>query len=314
MSSPVYLLLGESFLSEEALDRIRTEAGTDHLSEDTFSADVEVATLMSALDTPTLLGGRRLVIVYGAQDLRKEHLEALERYIGSPSPHAVLVLVASGRNKLEAMVKGTGTVVSLETPKGRKLVTWIRQRAGEHGLKIDDRAAWALIDTVGSGLRDLDGAFSQLVTAHGTGAKLTAASVREQFSRVADERIFAFTDAVGDRRLAPAMTALRRLLDQGEEPLMVFGALTGQVRRMLRARRYADQGAKAVGDALGLPGWRAERLQKQARSFREEELVEAMSVLAATDVEMKGGDLPPEIALETAVAKIVAGIRTPAMF
>ncbi len=314
MSSPVYLLLGESFLSEEALDRIRAEAGTDSLSEDTFTADVDVSTLMSALDTPTLLGGRRLVIAYGAQDLRKEHLEALERYIESPSPHAVLVLIASGRNKLEAMVKGKGTIISLETPKGRKLVTWIRQRAGEHGLKIDDRTAWALIDTIGSGLRDLDGALSQLVTAHGTGAKLTAANVRELFSRVADERIFAFTDAVGDRRLAPAMTALRRLLDQGEEPLMVFGALSGQVRRMLRARRYADQGAKAVGDALGLPGWRAERLQKQARSFREEELVEAMSVLAETDVEMKGGDLPPEIALETAVAKIVAGIRTPAMF
>ena len=39
-----------------------------------------------------------------------------------------------------------------------------------------------------------------------------------------------------------------------------------------------------------------------------------MSVLAETDVEMKGGDLPPELALETAVAKIVAGVRTPAMF
>jgi DNA polymerase-3 subunit delta len=314
MSSPVYLLLGESFLSEEALDRIRTESGTDHLSEDTFGSDVEVATLMSALDTPTLLGGRRLVIVYDGQDLRKEHIEALERYIAAPSPHAVLVLVASGRNKLEALVKNSGTVISLETPKGRRLVTWIRQRAGEHGLKMDDRASWALIDTIGSTLRDVDGALSQMVTAYGTGFKPTAANVRELFSRVADERIFAFTDAVGDRRLAPAMTALRRLLDQGEEPLMVFGALTGQVRRMLRARRYADQGAKAVGDALGLPGWRAERLQKQALSFREDELVEAMSVLAETDVEMKGGDLPPELALETAVAKIVAGVRTPAMF
>jgi DNA polymerase-3 subunit delta len=131
--------------------------------------------------------------------------------------------------------------------------------------------------------------------------------VRAAFPRLADERVYAFQDAVGERRLAVAMTALRRLLEQGDEPLMVFGALSSQIRRMLRARRSADVSAKAVGDALGLPSWRAERLQRQCRSYREEELVEALGVLAATDVEMKGGDLPPEAALERAVVQIVTG-------
>ncbi|MFP5297797.1 MAG: DNA polymerase III subunit delta [Actinomycetota bacterium] len=312
MSSPVYLLLGESFLSEEALDRIREEAGTDHLAEDVFQPDVEPAALMSALETPNLLGGRRLVVVYNAQDLKKDHLAALERYLASPSPYAVLVLVASGRNKLEALVKGAGTVISLDPPKGRKLVTWIRQRAGEHRLKIDDRGAWALIDAIGTELRDLDGSLSQLATGFGAEARIGPGQVRDMFSRLADERMYAFTDAVGDRRLPQAMTALRRLLDQGEQPLVVLGALAAQVRRMLRARRYAEQGAKAVGQAMGLPGWRAERLEKQARSYSEEELAAALSVLAETDVQMKGGDLPPEIVLETAVTRIVSGIAATA--
>lgn len=315
MSSPVYLLLGESFLSEEALDKIRAEAETDHLAEDVFQADVEPAVLMSALETPNLLGGRRLVVVYGAQDLKKDHLAALERYMASPSPYAVLVLIAEGRNKLEALVKGVGTVVSLDPPKGRKLVTWIRQRATEHRLKIDDRGAWALIDAIGTELRDLDGALSQLATGFGSDARIGAGQVRDMFSRLADERMYAFTDAVGDRRLPQAMTALRRLLDQGEQPLVVLGALAGQVRRMLRARRFAEQGAKAVGQAMGLPGWRAERLEKQARSYTEEELAASLSVLADADVQMKGGDLPPEIVLETAVTRIVSGtVATASMF
>lgn len=315
MSSPVYLLLGEAFLSEEALDKIRVEAETDHLSEDVFRADVEPASLMSALETPNLLGGRRLVVVYDAQDLKKDHLSALERYMTSPSPYAVLVLVASGRNKLEALVKGVGTVVSLDPPKGRQLVTWIRQRAGDHRLKIDDRGAWALVDAIGNDLRELDGALSQLATGLGADARIGAGQVREMFSRLADERMYAFTDAVGDRRLPQAMTALRRLLDQGEEPLVLLGALAAQVRRMLRARRYAEQGAKAVGQALGLPGWRAERLEKQARSYTEEELAASLSVLADTDVAIKGSDMPDEIALETAVTRIVTGaMATAPMF
>ncbi|HZA19221.1 MAG TPA: DNA polymerase III subunit delta, partial [Actinomycetota bacterium] len=62
-----------------------------------------------------------------------------------------------------------------------------------------------------------------------------------------------------------------------------------------------------VGDALGLPTWRAERVQRQARSFTEDELVASMDVLAETDVEMKGDFPSPEGALERAVIRIVTG-------
>jgi DNA polymerase III subunit delta len=303
----VYLLSGETFLAEEGIDRIRAEAGTDPLSEASFGSDAAPAEILGALETPSLLGGRRLVVVRDANDLGKEAVEGLLRYLESPSPSAVLVLVAAGRTKLEAAVKGAGSVIALEAPKGRRLVGWIRERGREHRLRVDDRAGWALVDSVGTELRDLDAALEQLSTALGDGANVGAAEVRAAFPRLADERVYAFQDAVGERRLPVAMTALRRLLEQGDEPLMVFGALSSQIRRMLRARRFADVSAKAVGDALGLPSWRAERLQRQCRAYREDELVSALSVLALTDVEMKGGDLPPEAALERAVVQIVTG-------
>jgi DNA polymerase-3 subunit delta len=309
MSAPAYLLTGEEFLASEALDKLRAEVDADPLSEIAFAGDVGVFDLLQALSTSSLLGGRRLVIVRGAQDLKKEHAEAIAEYLESPSPDSVLALVSTGRSKVDAVVKKLGAVISLEPPKGRRLVGWIRERARQHQLNVDERAAWALVDSVGTELRDLDGALSQLATGGDAGGKIGAADVRRMFPRLADQRIFAFTDAVGDRRLELAMGSLRRLLEQGDEPLVLFGSLVSQVRRMLRARRYADQSAAAVGDAMGLPSWRAERLQKQARSYREEELVAALGLLAAADVDIKGGDLPPEVALERAVLQIVAGER-----
>lgn len=316
MSQPVYLLSGASFLAGEALDKIRAEEETDHLSEARFDAGDEPAQLMSALETPSLLGGRRLVVVYDAHELKKDHLEALDRYLVSPSPYSVLVLIASGRNaKLENAVKNAGAVITLDPPKGRGLVTWIKQRAGEQKLKIDDRGAWALIDSIGPELRDLDGALSQLVTQLGTGARVGAPEVRQAFTRLADERVYAFTDAVGERKLPAAMGLLRRLLEQGDEPIVVLASLNNQVRRMLRARRYADQGTKAVGDAMGMPAWRAERLQKQSRSYREEELVAALAHLAELDVDMKKGEIQSVPgALEAAVARIVTGTTPAKMF
>ena len=220
MTDPVYLLTGEPFLADEALDRLRVEVGAGELSEDSFDATAEPAELLAALETPSLLGDTRLVIVHEADGLKKDQIEALERYLGSPSPHAILVLVAAGKTKLDKTVKSAGSIIGLDAPKGRRLVGWIRQRAGEHGLKVDDRAGWALIDSVGNELRDLDAALTQLATQHGSGARIGASEVRDAFSRLADQRIFAFTDAVGDRRLPVAMGSLRRLLEQGDEPLL----------------------------------------------------------------------------------------------
>lgn len=316
MSTSVFLLSGASFLAGEALDKIRVDEETDHLSEAGFDSGVEPATLMSALETPSLLGGRRMVVVHDAHELKKDHLEALDRYFASPSPFSVLVLIASGRNsKLENAVKNAGAVITLDPPKGRGLATWIRQRGNEQKLKFDDRGAWALIDAVGTELRDLDGAISQLATQFGSGARIGAPEVRQAFTRLADERVFAFTDAVGERKLPAAMGLLRRLLEQGDEPLVVLASLNNQVRRMLRARRYADQSAKAVGEAMGMPAWRAERLQKQARSYREEELVSALGLLAKLDVEMKKGEIQSlPGAIEAAVAQMITGATPARMF
>lgn len=303
----IFLLTGEPYLADEALQRIRVEHNVDPYAETSVGAAASTAQLLEAVGTGSLLGGRRLVVVQDAQDLKKEQADALARYLESPSPDTILVLVATAKTKLDAALKRHGTVLSLETPKGRRLATWLKQRAVERKLKLDDRAAWALIDSVGNELRGLDGALGQLVSAHGEGASISAKEVRRSFPRMADERTFAFTDAVGERKLPVAMSSLRRLLDQGDEPLAIFGVLVGHLRRLLRARRYASDGPGAVGDALGMPEWRARNMTKQALSYREEELVRALAVMAEADVEMKGEFPSAEAALERAVIRIVTG-------
>lgn len=302
----VYLFSGEAFLSDEALGRVRDELGQDVSAEVGFDGGAPGHEIVGALQTASRLGGMRLVIVREAQDLAKDAVEALTRYLESPAPHSVLVLFSSGRTKLDAAAKAAGTVITLDPPKGRKLVAWVKQQATEHKLVVDERGAWALVDAVGTELRDLDNALEQLSTSS-EGTKIGAAQVDRMFPRQADERIYAFTDGVGDRKLGPAIAALERLLRQGEPPLMLFGALAGQVRRMLKARSFVDGGVQAVGSGMGLPGWRAERLYKQARSYREDELVEAVQILAEADIAMKSGgnDSVSGSILQRAVMKIV---------
>jgi DNA polymerase III subunit delta len=309
MSESVYLLTGESFLADEALDRVRDETQADPLSEIILDPSVAPAEIAQALGTASLLGGRRLVIVREAEGLKKDQVGALENWLEAPSEDATLVLIASGRHRLSSLVQGKGAVVNLEAPKGRRLASWIKERGQRHGVGVDDRGAWALIEAIGADLRELDASLEQLATGLGENGHVSAGEVHDAFARVADERIFVLTDAVGERRTSMAMVTLRKLLDQDEPPLLLLGSLVAHVKRLLAAHRLAGAGRRALADALGMPDWRAERIGKQSRSYREDELVRALSLLAEADVEMKGGDLPPEIALERAVLQILQPVE-----
>jgi DNA polymerase III delta subunit len=66
-----------------------------------------------------------------------------------------------------------------------------------------------------------------------------------------------------------------------------------------------------VAAALGMPDWRAKNITRQARSYKEDELISALGILAKADLDMKEGDLPGDVALERAVYEIVTGERVP---
>lgn len=310
MSHAAYLLVGEPFLQSEAVARIRAEVSADSLSEDSFDASSDVQEVITALETQSLFGGRRLIVVHDAERLLKAQNQALEAYLRAPSEGSALVLLSTRSTPLAEVVRSCGVVVALEPPRGRGLVGWVRERARARSLRIDDRAAQALIEGTGPDLRELDSGLEQLATRHEAGAVISAEEVRKTFGRHAEERIWALTDAVSERKPKESLTALRRLLEQGDDPVFVLGALAAQVRKLLVAKRHAEGGPQAVGSALGLRGYPAQKLHNQAGIYREEELSSALQILAATDLDLKTGELPgvegAEMALERAVVRLLA--------
>jgi DNA polymerase III delta subunit len=136
MSHPAYLLRGNEFLAEEALQKIRAESRVDPLSEVAFDSDAPGVEIVTALNTTSLLGGRRMVIVRAAHELKKDQAQPLLDYLESPSPDSLLVLIGAGRTKFDDLVKRVGAVVTLEAPKGRRLVAWTRERARDHRLQL----------------------------------------------------------------------------------------------------------------------------------------------------------------------------------
>jgi DNA polymerase III subunit delta len=109
---------------------------------------------------------------------------------------------------------------------------------------------------------------------------------------------------VGD--LAEALEGLRWALHTGVDAVPIADALADGVRTVARVAAAGKGSAYQLASSLGMPPWKVERAQRQARGWNPEALVVAMQAAAECNAAVKGGAEDRGYALEKAIFAVVA--------
>jgi DNA polymerase-3 subunit delta len=310
--APVLLVLGdEELLATRAVaDAVATarqlDPGADVREYEGGAVNAgEVAEMLS----PSLFGGRRVLVLRAGQDARKDLVAALLAYAKYPDPEVHLVVAHAGGAKGKAFAEGLknagATVVPAVKLKGeRERVAFVRNEFRRHGVRCPDDAAEALLAAVGNDLRELASACSQLVA--DTDGRIGADTVSRYYRGRAEASGFTVADAamVGD--LPGALEALRWALHRGVDPVPIADALADGVRTVARVASAGRGNAYQLASSLGMPAWKIERAQPRARGWTPEGLVDAMRAAADCNAAVKGGADDRGYALERAVFAVVA--------
>ena len=177
------------------------------------------------------------------------------------------------------------------------------------GGRADDGAARALLDAVGSDLRELAAACSQL--AADTDGTIEEAVVARYYRGRAEATGFTVADRAVEGHLAQALEQLRWALETGVSPVLICSALAQGVRLLGRVGS-APRGASsaALAAEVGAPPWKIDRVRQQLRGWHPNGIARALHAVAEADAQVKGEAASAAYALERAVRKIVAS-RTP---
>ncbi|RMG43283.1 MAG: DNA polymerase III subunit delta [Acidobacteria bacterium] len=284
---PVLLLAGDD---EEAIGAALARV-VEAVPEEERAAAVErfdVADLARALDaarTPSLLGGRRVVIVDagaalgpGGDGSVRERLEAhLERFPRREGCAALLVVVArriDGRSRLAKRLAAEGALAVFDRPKERDMPAWVAAEARRRGLTLEPAACQAIADAVGSdtalAARELDKLALAAPAAGRRGRRSVATPLVEALLRPGRSvGAFALEDALLAGRAAEALDALDRHLagaGPGAGPALL-GRLAAIARRLTVAHAVVSGGGgeAAVRDALGCHPFVARKYAEAAR-------------------------------------------------
>jgi DNA polymerase III subunit delta len=310
---PVTFVVGEEeFLVDRAVRDLIAAArdaapGTDvHDLDASGLGPGELATLTS----PSLFGGGCVLVVRSAQNAGKDVAAELAACVRNPAPDVVLVLTHAGGAKGKELVAGAKAAGArmIECPKVTRFserLDFIRTEFRRAGRRADDGAARALLDAVGSDLRELAAACGQL--AADTDGPIDEAVVARYYRGRAEATGFTVADRAVEGHLVQALEQLRWALATGVSPVLICSALAQGVRLLGRVGS-APRGASSVALAaeVGAPPWKIDRVRQQLRGWHPNGIARALHAVAEADAQVKGEATSAAYALERAVRRIVA--------
>ena len=311
MANSVGLVLiqgAEGLLADRAISKILATNPAATIT--TLIADeIEVGAITDSL-APSLFGDARIVVIKEIQDLVADCSDEIIEYLSDPDESLNLVLWHKGGVKGKALVdkvkKAGAEIISAEAiKKDSDKAEFVRGEFKNLGRKISTEAVQALIDSLGSDLRELGGACSQLASDVQDGKLIDEDDVAAYQRGRIETTGYDVADAVLDGKTALALISLRNAINTGTDPVLIVSAIAASIRTMAKVSG-ASRGLKSynLASQLGLPPWQIDKARRQLSGWSENALARSVITLAQADADIKGAAADPAYALERAIITI----------
>ncbi|MFN0278888.1 MAG: DNA polymerase III subunit delta [Pyrinomonadaceae bacterium] len=305
--APVYLLFGaETHLRDIAAKTIAdisfAEGDLRDFNETSFSLNSEhnLERALAAAEQLPMMASRRVIRISdvsisatGFRDtITEEHEPVLSAYMANPSPHATVIFIAdelNGVRKMGKFLREKTTAVEFTRLDDRQLTEMARSKIQDAGMQIDEAALRQLIGLVGADVRRLTNEINKLAAAAMPDKIITSALIDALVPNSRELTNFELTDHLVAGRRTQALTVLKKILDDGAEPLALMGLISYNYRRLLMAKELMSRGAdrREVANVAKLRYNDQEPFLTAARRADTKNLTHAIKRLAETDLAIK---------------------------
>lgn len=310
----VHLVLGdEELLVERAVALVTSQvrAGApdpDSVPVDRLRAGDASTAELAELLSPSLFAEDRVIVLESAAEAGKDAVAVITDAAADPPDGVVLMVLHSGGGRAKALApalqkQGAQVHDCAKLTKAGERMEFVRAEFRAAGVRVPADTVQVLIESVGSELRELAAACSQLVA--DTGGKVDVNAVRRYYSGRAEVTGFDVAElaVAGDR--SAAMEALRWATDRGVPHVLLADALADSVHTIARVGSAGRGDPFKLAQTLGMPPWKVKKAQAQARGWTPATIGTALQVVAALNADVKGGAADSTYAVEHALARIL---------
>lgn len=296
---PVYFFYGEEpFLVERTGHRVMEKAVDPAMKDFNlniyYGADCKGTEILDTSQTLPMFAERRIVVVKQADKLPTATQEGLLPYLAHPCPETCLLFLATKpdlRRKFFLELKKQPGTLEFKKLYDNKLSPFIAGEAQVHGKKIDGAGMEMLGFMVGNNLQELVSQIEKAALYVGTRPTITVEDIKTIVSQSKTFGAFELARFMGEKNLPKALATLQSMLQNGEEAIMILGALANHFRRIWRIRELLDKKMPPadIGKQLKINSYFLGEQVTQAKKYTVKELKTLFECLYSGDVGVKTG-------------------------
>jgi DNA polymerase-3 subunit delta len=327
--APVYLLYGpETYMRDVAARTIAEKAFGEgdfrDLNETTFSLSTDPEMLRQAIGAAQqlpMMATRRLVKITGVRisatgfrdSITEDSESALRNYLSDPSPSSVVVFVAdelNGNRKMAKLLKELTAAVEFAPLSDADLAEWVRGELKKTGSQASPQVIQQLVARVGPDARRLTNEINKLSAAALPDTVITGELIEQLVPASRELDNFDLTSHLIAGRKARAILVLKKILDDGAEPVALIGLILYAYRRLVMVKDLMDRGVdrREAAGVLKLRYSEQEQYFAAARRTQMSSLADAVRSIAAADLAIKtsigGSTSGARMQVEMLVAKL----------
>lgn len=281
-----------------------------------FETKAPAGEVMSAMRSGGLLSQKRMVVINGlVEAVKKVDVEMWAPALCSTDSDAIVVLrddlsiESLGRQPLWLALKDAADRHDYSFGKlsSCDLERWVAHELKEMGAGISRDALRHLVANTCGDTWLLHQEMSKL-SAYAKGRTISSEDVAKLVHALFEDGMFAFIDAVSQRRAEDAIRLLERERERGASDGHLLAMLLRQVRILIGARSLLD-GNQSISKAevakeLSVHPFVAQKALDQARRYRLAELIATHDLLFELDQKIKQGE-DPGLAVEKAIRQML---------
>ena len=207
-----------------------------------------------------------------------------------------------GKSLLNHLLATASHVVECPLIKASGLASFVINEVRLSGKTINQGAAQSLVDAVGTDLRSLVAAVSQLV-ADIDSESIATAMVNRYFAGRASITAYLVSDDALAGKAGEAIVKLRWALSTGVAHVLITSALASSLRQIGNYKAGSHRGQPSAAD-IGAPSWKIREIAASARAWSETSIGLAIRAVSLADAQIKGAASDPDFALEQLIIKL----------
>ena len=274
--APAYMLCGKesyyidlvaNYIENNVLDEMAREFDQTIIYGKDLSGG-DVSAVIGAARGFAMMGGYKVIIVKEAQNIKK--WEALAMYMDNPQPSTILVFCYKygspdkRLNLFKNWEKKGGVLMESEQLRDYQVEKWIRdyvadeanrrKAKGEEAIRIDEKVAKILADSIGNDLTQIVGALQKLIDGRPEGVNvIDAALVERNIGISKDFNVFELQDALIKGDVVKANRITQYFASSKDHPMVKeLGILYGFFANLMIYHYLPDKSERVAAGALGI--------------------------------------------------------------